>query len=249
MTSTPPERTVAVEERAFTAQRDGHRIPGVLWLPAGARAALPLMLICHGGSGHKKSAIIQEISVAMVARGFAAAAIDGPLHGERRAQIDEGPAVQGEFLSRWKSGPDNGGMTDIIVADWKAALDHLVTLPEIDGARIGWNGLSMGTAFGVPFLAAEPRVKAAVLGLWGLCYPMSERLAIDAARIACPVIFQMKWDDEIFTRQGQFDLFDKLGIADKRLTAYMGKHAGRGPEQRREAEVFLAERLAPDLLH
>ncbi|MFN0163661.1 MAG: dienelactone hydrolase family protein [Burkholderiales bacterium] len=249
MTATPHGRVAAMEERAFVAQRDGRSIPGVLWLPAGTGAALPLMLISHGGSGHKKSQIIQELSAAMVARGFAAAAIDGPMHGERRAHIEEGPAVQGEFLSRWKSGPDNGGMTDLMVADWQAALDHLVTLPEIDGARIGWNGLSMGTAFGVPFLAAEPRVKAAVLGLWGLCYPMSERLATDAARIACPVLFQMKWDDELFTRQGQFDLFDKLGMADKRLTAYMGKHAGRAPEQRREAEVFLAERLAPTLPH
>ncbi|MBL8380290.1 MAG: dienelactone hydrolase family protein [Burkholderiales bacterium] len=235
---------MSVIERAFVAQRDGHTIPGVLWLPAGATGRAPLMLISHGGGGHKKSKVIQEVSASMVARGFAAAAIDGPMHGERRAQIEEGPPVQGEFVSRWKSGPDNGGMVDFMIADWKAALDHLVTLPEIDGARVGWNGLSMGTAFGLPFVAAEPRIKAAVLGLWGLCFPMSERLGTDAPQVACPVYFQLKWNDELFTRQGQLDLFDKLGTADKRLKVYMGKHAERGPEQRADAEAFLVERLA-----
>jgi dienelactone hydrolase len=238
------ESAMSIVERSFTAHRDGHAIPGVLWLPQSAAGRVPLILISHGGGGHKKSKVVCEVAAGMVTRGgAAAAAIDGPVHGERRAQLEEGPAVQGDFLGRWKSGPDNGGMVDFMIADWKAALDHLATLPEIDAARVGWNGLSMGTAFGLPFVAAEPRIKAAVLGLWGLCYPMSERLGAGAPDVACPVHFQMKWNDELFTRQGQFDLFDRLGTADKRLKAYMGKHAERTPEQRADAEDFLLERL------
>ncbi len=55
-----------------------------------------------------------------------------------------------------------------MVADWRATLDALAALPEVDTARVAYGGVSMGTMFGLPFVAAEPRIRAAVFGLCGL---------------------------------------------------------------------------------
>jgi hypothetical protein len=48
---------------------------------------------------------------------------------------------------------------------------------------VGYWGVSLGSAIGVPFVAAEPRVAAAVFGLAG------HALAEAAARVTVPVEF------------------------------------------------------------
>jgi fermentation-respiration switch protein FrsA (DUF1100 family) len=58
-----------------------------------------------------------------------------------------------------------------------------------------------------------------------------------------PVLFMMQWDDERFEREGQLDLFDRLGAHDKRLHAYPGQHADNGPEAFEVAAAFLKRYL------
>ncbi len=77
----------------------------------------------------------------------------------------------------------------------------------------------MGCAFGMPFVAAEPRVRAAVLGLQG-----SPVLAETAAQITVPVQFLVQWDDELMPRAQSLALFDAIGSAEKTLHANPGKH-------------------------
>ncbi|MYE31814.1 MAG: alpha/beta hydrolase, partial [Chloroflexi bacterium] len=43
-----------VLERRFDIVRDGNRVPGVLWTPAAATGPTPLVLLGHGGAGHKR---------------------------------------------------------------------------------------------------------------------------------------------------------------------------------------------------
>ena len=151
-----------VAERRFEVVRDGEAIPGILWTPAAATRALPLVLLGHGGSGHKRSDRMLELGIRFARdRGFAAAAIDGPGHGDRGGLTStDDPA----YRAIWQR-PDNvPGM----VADWQATLDALSELDVIDGARVGYWGMSMGTMFGLPLVAAEPRIRVAVLGKAGL---------------------------------------------------------------------------------
>ena len=56
-----------------------------------------------------------------------------------------------------------------VTKEWKSTLDMLQQLDEIgsDGP-VGYWGVSMGTAFGIPFVAAEPRINCAILGLAAL---------------------------------------------------------------------------------
>lgn len=228
-----------VTRREFTVNAQGRKVPVAVWTPENAKARGPLLLAGHGGSGHKLSQLILDFALPMARKGCTVAAIDGPVHGARRATFADGLPVRDEFLALWRA----GGSVDPMVADWRAAIDALVTLPEADAARIAWYGVSMGTAYGLPLVAAEPRIRACALGMWGLSYPNSGRLAEDAPRVQCPTLFQQKWDDEIFTRESQIELFDKLGAQDKRLTVYMGGHKNPEGEQLQEIFEFLLGRL------
>ena len=58
----------------------------------------------------------------------------------------------------------------------RAVIDWLFRDARIDANAIGWVGVSMGTAYGLPLVATEPRIKAAVLGMWGLSFVNSQRL-------------------------------------------------------------------------
>ena len=73
-----------VTERRFDLERESGIVPGILWTPAQHDRPVPLVLMGHGGSGHKRAD--RQL---MLARRFAgvaqvaAAAIDGPFHGDR----------------------------------------------------------------------------------------------------------------------------------------------------------------------
>ena len=234
-----------LRERTFHLDVDGWLVPVVLWTSMHSSIPAPLVLIGHGGSGHKMTPLVTDLAIPLVERhGFAVAAIDGPVHGERRndwnpANPPQGPAIRDEFLAHWRA----GASVDAMVADWRATIDTLSTLPEIDANAIGWYGLSMGTAYGLPLCAADTRIRAAVLGLWGGDYPSSERLMEDAPNVKCPVQFHQKWSDELFSRTGQLHLFDRIGTADKRLRIYLGKHGNPEGEQLEDIEQFLVARL------
>jgi dienelactone hydrolase len=233
-----------VRERRFDLDRDGRRVPGVVWTPDGATGARPLVLLGHGASGNKRQDYVLSMARRLVRhRGFAAAAIDGPVHGDRNL-----PATPGQrevflrFAQMWSSAEQ---MTDEMVADYVTTVDELQRLDGIGAGPIGWWGLSMGTILGLPFVAAEPRVQAAVLGLMGLTGPTRARIETDAPKITCPVLFIVQWDDELFARDTAFELFDSLGSKDKRLHAAPGSHSEVPEEAFEESEGFLARCLGP----
>ena len=77
----------------------------------------------------------------------------------------------------------------------------------------------MGCALGVPFIAAEPRIRAAMLGLNG-----AETSAEAAAQITVPVEFLVQLDDKYVPRAASLALFDLFASAEKTLHANPGKH-------------------------
>jgi hypothetical protein len=79
--------------------------------------------------------------------------------------------------------------------------------------------------------------------MWGADFANSRRLVEDAPKLRCPVLFQLKWNDQLFTREGQLELFDRLGSEEKWLKAYPGAHVPVAGEQLADIEDFLARRL------
>ncbi|MGH9170009.1 MAG: dienelactone hydrolase family protein [Acidimicrobiales bacterium] len=235
-----------VREREFRISRNERVAPGVLWTPAEADGPRPLVLMAHGASGHKRQDYVVSMALRLVRHhGFAAAALDGPVHGDRRPFVRPGAASDSgvvfiDFAQLWSS---DEAMTDEMIGDYQASLDSLQLLPEVGDGPVGWWGLSMGTILGLPLVAAEPRIGAAVLGLMGIAGPTRDRIAADAVVVTCPVLFLLQWDDELFERRLALDLFGALGSTDKRLHAHPGEHGAVPAEEMDASEAFLAERL------
>ena len=226
-------------EQRFDLDCEGRRVPGILWMPEGAKEASALALLGHGGSLHKRADYILGTARRLVRRhGISAVAIDGPGHGDRRADTKEVPKnADAEFEKAWAP-PDT---TANIVADWRAALD---AVQAVKGeGPVGYFGLSMGTMMGVPLIAAEPRICAAVLGLMGVWGPNRKHLFEDATRVNCPTRFLAQWDDEVVPRDTALELFDRLATRNKSLHAHPGKHVQVPPDEMRAIPDFLAAHL------
>lgn len=232
----------AIHSKEFSLPVQGRTVPAMAWWPAGVPGRRPLVLVGHGGSGHKTSQLVLDIAIPLVERhGFVVAAIDGPVHGARRAVFDAGEQVRAEFRELWA----RGGSVEPMIADWQATLDALCAMPQVDPAAVGWYGISMGTAYGLPFVAAEPRVRCAVLGMWGTSRVNSQRLVDDARRISIPVVFQRKLQDEFFTPEGQVEVYEALASGDKRLAEYEGGHVDPSGAQLADSIDFLVRHLKP----
>jgi fermentation-respiration switch protein FrsA (DUF1100 family) len=235
---------LGVRERGFELEHHGRTVPGILWTPdEQVGAPWPLVLIGHGGSGSKREDYVVAIAHRLVRRHrLAAAAIDGPVHGDRRTDPSSAPfLVMAEFAQQWSANGD--AMTDAMVTDWRATLDALVTLRDVADGPIGWWGLSMGTILGLPVVAAEPRIAVAVLGLMGLTGPTRARIERDAPAVHCPVLFLAQWHDELFPIADALALFEALGSTDKRLHAHPGGHGALPGEEFTGSADFLAGRL------
>jgi fermentation-respiration switch protein FrsA (DUF1100 family) len=213
-----------VSERHFTL--DG--IPGVLWSPADATGSRPLVLLGHGGGQYKKApGILARAQRFVSARGFAVAAIDAPGHGDRprtgrdhrftahiRERIAAGDPV-GSLVADY-----NAALAAQAVPEWQLTLDALQKLTVIGaGGPVGFWGMALSTGIGVPLVADEPRITAAVFGLVG-----QDTLAVTASRIAIPIEFLLQWDDELVPREAALALFDAFASPEKTLHANSGRH-------------------------
>lgn len=233
-----------VRERRFDVHRGDRVIPALLWTPEERSGPRPLVLVGHGAAQTKSEQYVTALGRILVRHhGIAAVAIDGPVHGDRRAdgKGGDGNLMFLEFGQRWQQDPD---VTDDMGADWRATLDAVQQLPEVGTGPVGYWGLSMGTILGLPLVVSEPRIQVAVLGLWGLTGPTSERLRRDAGSLSVPVLFLVQWDDQLCPRDRALSLFDAIGTPDKRLHANPGAHSAVPAEEFLVSARFLADHLS-----
>lgn len=231
-----------VTEQLFTLGE----VPGVLWAPEGAAGTRPLILMGHGGGQHKKAPGIMARAHRFVAeRGFAVTAVDVPNHGER-PENEEFNRIATENHARIAAGEDSAPLVAALhnlvakqtVAEWRAALTAVQELDYVGAGPVGYWGVSMGCGLGIPFVAAEPRVRAAVLGLQG-----SPELAEAATRITAPVQYLIQWDDERVPREHSLAVFDALASAEKTLHANPGKHGDLPRFETDSSLLFFARHL------
>lgn len=215
--------SAGVVEQSFTLGE----VPGVLWTPQDAHGTRPLILMGHGGGQHKKApGIVARARRFAAEGGFAVAAIDVPNHGERSTD-PEFDRLAAEYGARVAAGEDTTSLDTALytlvvgqtVADWQAVLTALQRLDHVGVGPVGYWGMSLGCALGMPFVAAEPRVRAAVLGQQG-----SPVLREAAAQLVVPVQFLVQWDDELMPRAQSLAMYDVIGSAEKTLHANPGKH-------------------------
>lgn len=231
-----------VTEQLFTLGE----LPGVLWTRDGAAGARPLILIGHGGGQHKKAPGVVARAHRFVAEGgYAVVAVDTPNHGDRPGD-ERFTRIANENRARMEAGEDVGPLIAALhaiaaeqtVPEWRAVVTAAQELDHVGTGPVGYWGVSMGCGLGVPFVAAEPRVRAAVFGLGGTL-----GLAEAAARITVPLLFLMQWDDERIPRTQGLALFDTFGSTAKTLHANPGRHGDVPGFETDNSVLFFARHL------
>jgi dienelactone hydrolase len=202
-------------------------VTAALWSPERAEPGTPLVLLGHGGGRHHRhhpsmtgrARLLTEV-------GFRACALDVVGHGPRPRTPDDEEEVAILHAARRAGEPIgpiveryNADLARRTVPEWRALLAGLLALPEIGDAPVGYWGITLGTAIGVPLVAAEPLVRAAVFGLF---WPST--LVEAARRITVPIEFDLQWDDEHIPREGGLALFDAFASTNKSLHVNAGKH-------------------------
>jgi len=155
-------RSVSREEQV-RFRNDGQWLYGMLHLPEG-RGPAPGIIMIHGFTGHRIEAhrLFVRAARAIAAAGVAALRFDCRGSGES----------EGEFVDMTVSGE---------IADARAALDLLAARQEVDPARLGVLGLSLGGAVAACLAGSDRRVKA--LALWT---PVAYLLGAIGANIVAP---------------------------------------------------------------
>ncbi|MDU8990920.1 MULTISPECIES: alpha/beta hydrolase family protein [Streptomyces] len=214
-----------VLEREFTLGE----IPGILWTPASTSAPAPLILLGHPPLG------LREMYPRLAARarysaaeGFATATIELPGSGDRprwpaveQARADLRRAMQtGEPVSDEIVDAVILPLVDKAVPEWQAALDALLSLPEI-GGPVGYSGGVI--SIGIRLAVVEPRIVAA--GFFAGSF-VPRAMFEEARQVTIPLHVLLQWDDEGNDRQAALDLFDAFGSNEKSLHANMGGHTG-----------------------
>ncbi|MGW2466832.1 alpha/beta hydrolase [Streptomyces bauhiniae] len=234
-----------IRERDFTVGD----VPGVLWSPASTTDPAPLVLMGHGGGADKRHrAMVGRARLLVTRCGFHAAVLDAPGHGDRpRSAQDEQDIAE---LRRAQAAgapeapvvvPYNVRLAEQAVPEYRATLDALQELPEIGtGGPVGYVGLGLGMAIGMPLVAAEPRITAAV---FGMTWP--DALLEAAERITVPVEFALHWDSGRIPREASLALFDAFASAEKSLHAHAGEHVAWHLVEAGSATRFFARHLSP----
>lgn len=242
--------------RRFELAAAGQLVPGIAWRPEDAAGPRPTVLFGHGGFQSKEAPNIVEMAVSLAQeRGWASVALDAPGHGERRTE--EQVRQQEETLQRLRSGGVDAsarrdrdrvaastsaeGGEPRMVTEWKALLDALEADPATAGGPYGYWGVSMGARFGIPLLAGERRITAAVLGLFGLLPDPAFQAQV--AAISQPLLFLFQHDDELMTPESGMALFAAFGSTEKTMHVNPGPHVGIPLFEREASATFLARHL------
>lgn len=154
----------------------GEIVRGHVFLPknASAQNKAPAILYCHWHGGQYDigkdellgtNATPVAAGPALAEAGFVVLGIDAPCFGERNGQGPDGPQQKGSAgemsaskFHLW------GGRTlwGMMLRDDLSALDYLSSRAEVDAARIGVTGISMGSTRAWWIMALDERPRAAV---------------------------------------------------------------------------------------
>ena len=132
------------------------RVPASMLLPSGD-SSVPAVLLLHGFSSNKER-MVQSVGRALQQRGVASLALDLPFHGERDGAGDALPYRNPlALVGAWRSA----------VREARAAIEWLGGQPEVDGARLGVLGYSLGGFLALMTASEGPAIRVITLAAAG----------------------------------------------------------------------------------
>jgi dienelactone hydrolase len=214
------------------------RVPALVLTPEDASGPRPAIMLGHGAGGSKDEPQMQSIARWFVRReGWAVAIIDGPVHGERREPgVDEVGLYARQALRDRET-------YEAMAVDWQRTVDACGELDDVGNDRAAYLGFSMGTVLGVPAVASEERFRCAVFAIGGVLGDRPSLLEDAARSISLPVLMINQTEDEIFSRESAFHLYDALS-GPKRVFFYPGGHTAVPREAMERVREFLRGQLA-----
>ena len=204
------------------------RVPSYLVLPNNGASSHPVVIIADGIFGSKERWFDDmswpkggQVTKALLSNGFAVMILDAVYHGERSAENDyAGPSFQYPIVFR--------NMIMQTTIEYRRALDYLSTRKEIDTARMGMLGLSMGGLITFQMTSVDSRIKTAIAGLTPqLRNPKSQPVESStfAGHVQCSSFLMfMANKDSWYTMKEARELFDLIPIQKKEFVEYDTGH-------------------------
>lgn len=242
-----------VRARRFDLKVGDEVVPGLHWLPVAASGPHPTVCIGHGGFQHKGYGNVPELAVQFVRNlGVGVVALDAPRHGDRITDPEAAEKARAALVAGAGRGGRRGVDPKVLAAmakrtqqhvdEWRALLDALQGDERWAAGPFGWWGVSMGTTHGLPLVAGDDRIVAAVFGLNALA-PGDDEQAARAASITVPLLFLNQSDDELMTRDATLALWDAFGSAEKTMHINPGGHVQVPRFERDASEAFFRRHL------
>ena len=168
-----------------------------------------------------------RLTKALAAEGIAALVLDAQFHGERASRLGYRP------VEEYVCDDCPNARRDMVVetvADYRRALDYLGTRPEVDTARVGAIGFSMGGVMTFALSAVDPRIRAAVACVTPV-NPDDRKWSRPsfspytfASRVRIPVLQLMGRTDELYSRADAENVRNALASQEKPLEWFDSGH-------------------------
>jgi dienelactone hydrolase len=180
------------------------------YLPAGGKT-WGVVVVQHGRSGHRKVPYVRGAAKRWSRDGLAVVAIDAPYHGDRALDQIPDLARNEPFLTQ-------------MVGDLRRLCSAIGSDQRLAGLPVGYVGFSMGVLVGVPFMAVERRIRAAVFLVGGATGTGTTDPATYAPLIRDrPVLLVSADRDEVFNRAAVTALYEAFG-GSQELLVFPGTH-------------------------
>lgn len=149
-----------VAERVTYQTHYGLRVPAILYRPANHSGKGPGLVVVNGHGGDKFAWYAFYAGVMYARAGAVVLTYDPIGEGERHIEMKSGTRAHDVIQEPEELGRRMGGL---MMTDVHQAVSYLATRPEVDPARLGAMGYSMGSFVLSLACAVETRLKACVL--------------------------------------------------------------------------------------
>jgi dienelactone hydrolase len=156
---------IIIEKWIYTSE-SGSRIPAVVYRPKEQGERLPAVVLAFGHGGSKSQAAYQYFGQAYAKLGFACLAADPIGEEERHAQGRLGTRTHDPYPVHRRAWDAGRPIMGKLVYDTMRGVDFMLSRKDIDSARIGVAGNSLGGAKAGWMATLDDRLTFAIVSGW-----------------------------------------------------------------------------------